>query len=531
MRTPTFTPRAAHKLIIGLAAVLFTVVLAAAGARADRITLLHTNDTHSHLESFDNFHGGVHAPHTGGVARRATLVAAVRAEGQPVLLLDAGDVFQGTPYFNFYHGRLDYELMDRLHYDLGCLGNHDLDDGYAHFRELRGLRHFTVLAANVDAPVAGGGPAGPLGPPDTILTAGSHQVGVFGLTTERLLEIVSRSRNPGLEVHPAAPIARAEVHKLRAAGCDLVVALSHLGVDDDQALADSVDGIDLIVGGHSHTFLTEMRLVKHAGAANGWGGTGIVQTGCFGINLGRIDVDFDGARPVTARYRLVPADSTVAEDPGIVAFMAPYKAAVDSAMNVQVGEAAGDFRKDVPGPETALGDLVAEVVRQCSGADVGLVNWGGIRTPLAQGPIRASDVYTMLPFDNEVVRVEMSGAQLRELFDFIAGLGRRESGGRGAPAGGAARRAGVARGQIAGASFVEGAAGAESIQVGGAALDPARTYTVGTIDFLSSGGDGFEMLHRCKSSPVGNGVFLRDAMITYLKQKGTVTPATDGRLR
>jgi 5'-nucleotidase len=380
----------------------------------------------------------------------------------------------------------------------------------------------------------------PICPPDTILEVGTHKIGVFGVTTERLIEITSPRRNPGLRVDRAVPIARLEVQKLRAAGCDMVVALSHLGVDDDQVLADSVAGIDLIVGGHSHTFLSRMKLVKRADATNGWGGTGIVQAGCYGINLGRIDVDFDGARPAAAAYRMIPVDSTVAEDPGTVAWMAPYKAAVDSAMGVSVGQAAGDFRTDVGGPEAALGNLVSDVLLVSSGADVGLCNWGGIRTPLPRGPITARDIYTMLPFDNEVVRVELTGAQLKELFDFIAlhayerevarvqaEAERRAKG----TAGDRVSRPGVSRGQIAGASFVEGATGAEDILVGGQPLDPARTYTVGTIDFLSTGGDGFTIFQGKKSNPVGNGVFLRDAMITYLKQKGTVTPALDGRLK
>jgi 5'-nucleotidase/UDP-sugar diphosphatase len=399
-------------------------------------------------------------------------------------------------------------------YVLGCLGNHDLDDGYAHFRELAGMRGFTVLSANVSAPEHSGGRAVSICPADTILVVGAHKIGIFGLTTERLTEIVSRSRNPGLEVFPAKPMARDEVRKLRAAGCDMVVALSHLGVDDDQVLADSVGGIDLIVGGHSHTFLRQMKLVKRADALNGWGGTGIVQTGCYGINLGRLDVDFTGSKPTAVAYKLIPVDSSVTEDPKTAAWLAPYQAAVDSAMSMKVGEATADFARQGGGPETPLGNLVADILRKYSGADIGLCNSGGLRTQLPKGPITARDVYTLLPFDNEVVKVELSGVQLKELLDLVAG--------KGGPLG---------RGQISGVSLVAGPAGAEDIRIGGKPLDPTRTYTVGTIDFLSTGSDGFTMLQGRKSSPVGNGVFLRDAMITYLKQNGSVTPVVDGRLK
>ncbi len=512
MKTPTSTRRAAHRFIIGLAAIFLTL---AGAARADRIVFLHTNDTHSHLDVFDNFHAGQHHPGTGGVAKRATLIKSVRAEGAPVVLVDAGDVFQGTPFFNFFHGRLDYDAMNRLGYDVGTLGNHDLDDGYRHFRRLRGMRGFPVLSANVVAPDSAAGSATPLGPPDTVMVVGGHKVGFFGLTTERLLEIVSRSRNPGLQVRRAIPIAREEVRKLRAGGVDMVVALSHLGVDDDKVLADSVSGIDLVIGGHSHTFLNTMILVRHDGAANGWGGTGIVQTGCYGINLGRLDVDFEAGRPAKVAYKLIPVDETVAEDPDMAAWIKPYKAGVDSAMNVVIGQAADDFTNSSPTRgESTLGNLVADVLRLYTGADVGLQNAGGIRTALPKGPIKAGDIYTMLPFDNEVVKIELSGAQLMEVFDFIAGKG-----GKGG------------RGQISGAVFVGTREGARDVTVGGKPLDPARTYTLATTDFLASGGDAFEMLARGRISPVGNGVFLRDAMISYIKEHGPIKPVLDGRLK
>ncbi|MBI5838337.1 MAG: bifunctional metallophosphatase/5'-nucleotidase [Candidatus Eisenbacteria bacterium] len=484
-------------------------------ARADRLVFLHTNDTHSHLDVFDNFHRGQHHPGTGGVAKRATLVKAIRAEGAPVVLLDAGDVFQGTPFFNFYHGRMDYDAMNRLGYAVGTLGNHDLDDGYAHFRKLRGLRNFPVISANVDAPDSAGGSPIQICPSDTILLVGAHKIGLFGITTERLLEIVSRSRNPGLRVRPAIPAAREEVRRLRSAGVDIVVAMSHLGFDEDKVLADSVQGIDLVIGGHSHSFLSKLTLVHKEGAANGWGGTGIVQTGSYGINLGRLDVDFDGATPTAVAYRLIPVDSAVVEDPEMVAWMQPYKAGVDSAVSIVVGEAAADFSNSAERKgETTLGNLVAEVLRQYTGADVGLQNSGGIRTSLPKGPIRAGDIYSMLPFDNEVVRIELTGAQLLEVFDFIAGKGGK---------GGS--------GQISGARMVATAAGAESVTVGGMQIDAARIYVLATTDFLASGGNGFDMLAKGKISPVGNGVFLRDAMITYIRKNGPIKPVMDGSLK
>ncbi len=503
-------------VLIGLAAVFFSFGCAGSRiARADKILILHTNDVHSHQDAFDDFNRGQHHPGTGGAPRRAAMISQLRAEGAPTLLLDAGDVFQGTAFFNFYQGRLDYQVMAMMKYDVGVLGNHDLDAGYAHQQELVPLTGCPVLSANVEVP-SGSDPGKMklLCPPDTMMEVGGHKIGIFGLTTEDLVGITDKRKNPGLAVLRAEPVATEEVKKLRAAGAELVIALTHIGLREDSSLAMHVPGIDLIVGGHSHTFLNRLAMVQHADATNGWGGTAIVQTGRYGVNLGRIDMDFDGAKPVKLEYKLLPVDETGPGDPVVAAFLQPYKAHVDSVMGEVIGTATGDFSQSESGrSETAIGNLVADALREATRADVGLENWGGIRASLAKGPVKLLDVYSMLPFDNEVGSAEYSAEQVKDLFDYIA----RTNLSRG-------------RGQISGASFVETPAGADSILVGGKPLDPARTYTVGSTDFLLNGGDGFSTLPKGANRKV-TGLILRDAMVKYIRSRGTIEPTLDGRLR
>ena len=514
MRTHIDSPRRLLG-IIGLAALFFTSMGAPGCASADRIRILHTNDIHSHQDSYDDFRNGQHRPGTGGAPRRAGLINAQRSEGVPTLLLDAGDVFQGTPYFNFFQGRLDYQLMAMLKYDVGCLGNHDLDRGYLHQAELMPLAGCPILSANVRVPLEGDSTqTRSLWPADTMVTVGGHKLGIFGLTTEALVAITDKRRNPGLRVYPVDPISRGEVKKLRDAGAEMVVALTHLGLQEDSTLAAHVPGIDLIVGGHSHTFLYKARMVAQADAANGWGGTAIVQTGRYGVNLGRLDVDFVDHRPSAFEYKLLPIDTTSAEDPAVAAFLRPYKATVDSAMGAVVGTALGDFSQSESGhSETAIGNLVADVLREGTQSDIGLENWGGIRASISKGPIHIGDVFTVLPFDNEVLQARYTGAQIKVLFDYIA----RTNISRG-------------RGQISGASFVQTPQGADSVLVGGKSLDPSASYTLGTTDFLYEGGDGFVMLP-AGTGKVATGRMLRDIMVDYIRKHGTIQPVLDGRLR
>ena len=249
------------------------------------VTILHTNDVHSRIDPFPE--DGSRNAGRGGAARRATLIRQIRAENPNTLLVDAGDTFQGTPYFNLFHGEVDFKVMSALGYDVMNIGNHDFDGGVDGLVNALPHAKFDLVNANYDF---GKSPLGPHVKPYVIREIGAARVGIFGLGV--VLEgLVSESNRPGITYGDPVPVARRMAQELRRdRKCDLVVCLSHLGNDGwsgqpgDQDLARSVEGIDLIVGGHSHTFMDAPTRVRHGDRE-----TLVFQVGWAGINLGRVD--------------------------------------------------------------------------------------------------------------------------------------------------------------------------------------------------------------------------------------------------
>ncbi|WP_243315602.1 bifunctional metallophosphatase/5'-nucleotidase [Geothrix paludis] len=283
---------------LGAAAVASRVPLKATEAPiAGRITLLHTNDTHSRIEPFGPGNGAISGK--GGMARRATLVKQLRAQLGPVLLLDAGDTFQGTPYFNRYKGRLDYQLMRMIGYDATTLGNHDFDNGVGMLVEamasMEKLQHknppFAFLNCNFDC--QGAPELAKRIRPYMVRQFPGVKVGITGVGVA-FAGLVAPKNHEGVVWRDPYESLKPVVKRLREVEkVDLVVVLSHLGYDvkdaahDDLRLPGQVAGIDAIIGGHSHTFLEAPVKVKQA-----QGETLVFQVGFGGVNLGRMDFAF-----------------------------------------------------------------------------------------------------------------------------------------------------------------------------------------------------------------------------------------------
>jgi 5'-nucleotidase len=252
------------------------------------ITILHTNDTHSRIDPFPSgqYEG------MAGVARRAALVKEIRRENPNTLLLDAGDVFQGTPYFNYYKGKLEYDVMSQMRYDASTLGNHEFDNGIEGFVEAAEMARFPILNANYRI---SGTALESVIKPYIIKEVGGIKIGIFGLGVD-LMGLLAPPSYQGVIYQDPIAIAREMVQELRVQqGCDLVICLSHMGhsyQDDrvsDRVLAQQVKGIDLVIGGHTHTFLDEPEVfTDDEGKA-----TLVNQVGFAGIHLGRIDFVFD----------------------------------------------------------------------------------------------------------------------------------------------------------------------------------------------------------------------------------------------
>lgn len=268
------------------------------------ITILHTNDTHSHVEPFEPSH--YKYANKGGVARRATLIESIRKENPNTLLLDAGDIFQGTPYFNYFGGELEFKLMSMLNYDLATIGNHDFDNSIDGFYKQLPNANFNFVSANydfsntiLDTHVK----------PYQIFLKNGIKIGIFGLGIN-LKGLVNPKMYKETRYIDPIEIAQDMSRILKEEEqCDLVICLSHLGYFDnrnpknicDLRIAKTTKNIDLIIGGHTHTFLPKPTIVKNSIDKN----VLVNQVGAYGINLGRIDFYFDTENNITSNGKSI----------------------------------------------------------------------------------------------------------------------------------------------------------------------------------------------------------------------------------
>ena len=264
------------------------------------ITILHTNDTHSQIDPLP-----ANDPNAGkgGIARRATLVKSVRKENPNTLLVDAGDVLQGTPYFNFYKGEVEYKAMSAVGYDVGTLGTHEFDNGVEALAAALKFANFDIVSANYDVK---GTALEPLVKRYVVKTVGGIRVGLFGLGVSPVA-LITPDNFKGVTYIDPVIAARDVVKKLREdERCALVVCMSHLGYNDDtqrgdRLVASQIDGIDFIASGHTHTFMKEpVTQTQPCGAK-----TTIFQVGKSGIYVGRVDFTFRNGKLSDTRVRLL----------------------------------------------------------------------------------------------------------------------------------------------------------------------------------------------------------------------------------
>jgi 5'-nucleotidase len=269
------------------------------------ITILHTNDVHSHIDPFPM--DDPRNPNMGGVARRASLIETIRQENPNVLLLDAGDIFQGTPYFNYYGGELEFKLMSMMKYDLSTIGNHDFDNGVDGLAAQMPHATFEFVSANYDFKnTAMDGFVKPF----KIFNKNGIKIGVFGLGIE-LQGLVDKRMSKETVYNNPLESAQDMVRILKKENkCDLIICLSHLGYkysrDDvnkmsDLKLAELTTDIDLIIGGHTHTFLDKPAIVKNLEGKE----VLVNQVGCYGIHLGRIDFYFDNEKSKSSQGKSI----------------------------------------------------------------------------------------------------------------------------------------------------------------------------------------------------------------------------------
>lgn len=388
-----------------------------------RVVILHTNDTHGNLLPFS--YPEQISPEAqeaklpfkqniGGAARRATLVQQLRQEmpGQ-TLFVDCGDFMDGTPFSLRYKGSADVAVMNACGYEYATLGNHEFNNTFAQVKNLIKEAKFTFVGANVIDRKTGK----PLCTPYAIAERDGVRVALFGLVTTDTRTYPAAEE--GVDLPDAVDAARRLVPELRKQA-DLVVLLSHLGIQGEESLARRVPGIDVIVGGHSHTRLSEARFIDwNMKDAPNLGGTLLVQAHQWGGELGRLDL-LIGRDPETQKwrlmaykYRLLPVTREVSEDPKVKKVVDRFWKPIAKQYGEVVGTATADFVER--GDDLSHYYLVGDSVRAEIGSQFDLQNMFGVRIQPAQGPITRYELAKMMPFGNTVIKFEIRGSDLKEL--------------------------------------------------------------------------------------------------------------------
>lgn len=284
-------------------AALVAPTLMSAKEKTTKLVILHTNDTHSNIEPFSENHPKY--PNLGGVAKRATLIHQIRSQEDNVILLDAGDIFQGTPYFNKYKGVLEMKVMQEMKYDVVTLGNHDFDIGISGYVAAKKHADFQVVNCNYQVD---NDALQQLIAPSTILKRGGLKIGIIGVGID-LNGLIPAEVTQQIAYNDPIVAVQKQVDFLQAKKCDYIICLSHLGFDypnenkvSDKVLAQNTAGIDLIIGGHTHTFLGSAVSVKNKSGNE----TLINQVGYAGLFLGRIDISFQAGKHVESVSTALP---------------------------------------------------------------------------------------------------------------------------------------------------------------------------------------------------------------------------------
>jgi 5'-nucleotidase/UDP-sugar diphosphatase len=498
------------------------------------LTILHTSENHGHWEATE-----ISKVSQGGIARRAALVKKLRAETPNSLLLDSGDISQGTLYYTLYRGAEGRDLYNLLDYDAVVPGNHDFDPGPKLMAEnfLSGAQ-FSIVAANMDFSreplLAGRIPA------TVIKNVGGEKVGIFGLVTDEV--VVTSSPGPNVTMKDTIQSARQAVAEFKRQGVNKVILLSHLGFPADQELAAKVGEIDIIISGHTDTLMGDStRLDPSLGKpvspypavvnSPEGGQTLIVHAFTWGRLLGRLNVTFNNRGEIVGwNGEPILVDNNITDDPATAQKLSELDPGGEQPFARTAVNLEGR-RAMVRNQETNLGNLTADAVLWSTSKDktkIALVNGGGIRASIPAGDISKSQVLEALPFGNMLVQFDLSGA------DVIAALENGISTIEADP-----EKSGGRFLQIAGAKFnadLKKPAGSRVTEVligstpsGYSPLDISATYRIVTLDFMFSGGDGYAMFKNGQNVRGGD-VPEEQAVMDYLTEYSPVSPKVEGRI-
>lgn len=551
-------------LMAGLVLAALTLLSCGHGGdgRLTTLTIAHLNDTHSHMEPdpVKLTIGGIKTTvRLGGFARLQTVVDEMRANNPNFLLLHAGDAVQGTLYFTLFNGQVEFDFLNRLGVDAMTLGNHEFDRGTAALAGFLRQARFPVVSSNID--FSGEPEVAPLVSTSIVKNVNGEQIGIIGLTTETTPQsTTSAGKTVFLDAQAAA---RREVGALESRGINKIVILSHLGYAEDMKLAAAVSGIDVIIGGHSHTLLADQGQLAPLGLSPAGpypteittpdgGKTLVLQAWQWGHVLGRISLVFDQAGKVHSYNSgaVIPAADTfirngvevnrdsaeqreivqaltatgmvriVPEDSAAAAALAPYSAQLGAFRTTVVATAAEDL---IVTPDNGPGVLGADsMLNAVPKAQAAILNYGGVRKNLLRGNISVGDVLEVMPFANTLVLVDMTGAELKDALEggidflitkygnltpqvlpYVAGMRLNVT-------------IAAAKGSRVSSLTIKGSSGQFQ------PVTPDNTYRTVVNSFMAGGGDGFTAIKNAPGFRSDTGIIDSDAFRDYLETLGTV---------
>ncbi|WP_018899741.1 bifunctional UDP-sugar hydrolase/5'-nucleotidase [Rhizobium sp. 2MFCol3.1] len=517
------------------------LALSSSAAFADyQLNILHINDFHSRIEAINKFDSTCSAEEEskkecfGGAARLKTAIDQRRAAlaGQNVLTLNAGDNFQGSLFYSTYKGTAELEMVNAIKFDAMTLGNHEFDDGEKALAPFMDKVAFPVTAANVEISDASTIKKKP--EPSVVLEIGGQKIGIIGVVTTETPELAS----PGPNVKFTDDVAAItkEAAKLKAEGVNKIIALTHVGYTRDLSDIAKIPDVDVVVGGHSHTLLSNTdpkaegpypTMVDNPGGYK----VPVVTAASYSKYLGDVVITFDDNGVVKeAKGDPILIDSSFTPDPQIAARITELAKPIEDLRKKVIGSSEGPIegdRKVCRVEECSMGNLVADAMLdrgKSQGMQIAIQNGGGLRSSIDGGDVTQGEVITVLPFQNTLATFQLTGADIRAALE--NGLGKIEEGAGRFP-------------QVAGMKYSFDKSkppGSRVVSVevkdgdAFAPLDEAKTYGVVTNNYMRAGGDGYSIFATAGKNAYDFGPDLADVTADFLAAHSPYKPYTDGRV-
>lgn len=476
--------------------LILTGITAMASTEEYAVSFIHWNDFHSRNMPWKpgNYNPDGHM--VGGYAYLAGLVDSLRGVYPEALVVHAGDDFQGTPISSITRGMSQIAILNEIKPDFFTVGNHEFDYGLSRLLALKDSAEFDMFAANLRRTQGGPRLFKSLMIPETF----PFKTAVIGLTTNALYSLSLPSNLEGIYVEDPVKTARHLTDSLRNEGVEFIVAVTHQGVGEDIDLAREVPDIDLIIGGHSHTYMSKPRIE---------GNTYIVQASSSGRYVGEIHLKTDGKTIQSFDFKLLEVrPDQIKPSPAVSEIVNRYEALAGKTLDQVIGELKTDWKRG--GPESNLGNWLTDAMRTYTGADIGIQNNGGIRKDLQAGPIRVRDIWEISPFSNEIITFTVTGKEVQKMLDFQV-------------------KQGISL-QFSGVTFIADTLKetAKKVRIHGKWVIPWKKYTVATNNYV---GEQLEKYLGFSDRDIKNlGILDRDLFLEAVRDQKIIDSKVEGRI-